>query len=126
MELTRTDAVFSRIALVLFLCRNKSSWIDLKIYGEYFWNIVKILAKESTRGDPPAVHKGGGPPLGHAPCLVGPRDLHRPQIQLHIFTFGGKIREKDSSHFTIGSRCHLLIFTGRADLEPDLGSEEGK
>ena len=38
MELTQTDAVFSRIALVLFLCRNKTSRIDLKIYREYFWN----------------------------------------------------------------------------------------
>ena len=39
MELTRTDAVFSRIAMVLFLCRNKSSRNDLKINGDYFWNI---------------------------------------------------------------------------------------
>ena len=39
MELTRTDDVFNRIAMVLFLCRNRSSQIDLKNYGEYFWNI---------------------------------------------------------------------------------------
>ena len=68
MELTRTDAVFSRIAMVLFLCRNKSSRIDLKIYGELFWNILKILAKESTRGGPPAIHKDGG----RAPALWVP------------------------------------------------------
>ena len=36
MELTRTDAVFSRIAMVLFLCRNKSSRNVLKIYGDFF------------------------------------------------------------------------------------------
>ena len=36
---TRTDAAFSRIAMVLFLCRNKSSQNDLKINGELFWNI---------------------------------------------------------------------------------------
>ena len=39
MELNWTDVVFSRIAMVLFLRRNKSSWNDLKITGEYFWNI---------------------------------------------------------------------------------------
>src|SRR3989337_3617043 len=60
MELTRTDDVFSRIAMVLFLCRNKSSQNDLKLHGDYFWNKYKILAKESTRGDPHPVHKGGG------------------------------------------------------------------
>ena len=31
MELTLTDDVFSRIAMVLFLCRNKSSQNDLKM-----------------------------------------------------------------------------------------------
>ena len=36
MELTRTDAVFSKIALVLFLCRNKSSRNDLKLHGDTF------------------------------------------------------------------------------------------
>src|SRR5215216_4040365 len=98
MELTRTDAVFSRTAVVLFLCRNKSSQNHLEIYVEYFWNIQKILV-------------GAHPtPLG-APWLVGPTKLHRPQLQLHIFTFGeGKIREKDSSCFTIRSRRHLLFF----------------
>ena len=30
--------VFSKIAMVLFLCRNKSSRNDLKLHGEYFWN----------------------------------------------------------------------------------------
>ena len=39
MELTRTDAVFSRIAMVLFLGRNKSSQIELKIYRELLQNI---------------------------------------------------------------------------------------
>ena len=95
MELTRTDAVFSRIAMVLFMCR-KSSRNDLKINGDYFWKILKILAKESRPGGPPPIHEGGG----HAPCLVGPLLLHRPQLQLHIFVFGEKkTREKDSSRF---------------------------
>ena len=33
MELTPTDAVFSRIAMVLFMCRKKSSRNDLKLHG---------------------------------------------------------------------------------------------
>src|SRR6187401_2309596 len=36
MELTRTDVVFSRTTMVLFLCRNKSSRNDLKFNGDLF------------------------------------------------------------------------------------------
>ena len=39
MKLTRTNAIFSRTSMVLFLCRNKSSRNDLKLHGEYFWNL---------------------------------------------------------------------------------------
>ena len=37
MALTRTDAVFSRLSMVLFMCRNKSSRNDLKLHGDYVW-----------------------------------------------------------------------------------------
>ena len=87
MELTRTNTVFSRLSMVLFMCRNKSYRNDLKLHGTYFWQILKILAKESRPGGPPPVHEGGGAP---APCLMGPLTLHRPQLQLHIFVFGEK------------------------------------
>ena len=50
MELTWTDAVLSRIALVLFLCRNQSSPNVLKIYGDYFWKIWKYLRKDPPEG----------------------------------------------------------------------------
>ena len=60
MELTRTNVVFSRIAMVLFLCRNQSSPNVLKIYGEQFWKISKIFAPSST---------SGGGPVGHKPLL---------------------------------------------------------
>ena len=89
MELTRTDAVFSRIAMVLFMCRNKSSRNDLKLHGAYFWKILKILAKESRSGGHTL-----GTRVGVRPCLVGPLELHRPQLQLHIFVFGGKKSER--------------------------------
>ena len=92
MELTRTDAVFSRIAMLLFMCRNKSSRNDLKLHGTYFWKILKILEEESTSGGPHPVHAGGGAPapLGAPSCLVGLLPLHRPHLQLHIFVFGEK------------------------------------
>ena len=55
-----------------------------------------------------------------------PLDLHRPQLQLHIFTFGEKkIKEKDSSRFTIRSHRQALISLGRADLESVRYSGEG-
>ena len=128
MELTRTDAVFSRIAMVLSLCRNKSSRNDLKLHGTSIWKIRKILEENSTSGGPHPVHEGGGAPapLGAHSYLVGPLTLHRPQLQLHIFTFGEKkIREKDSSCFTIRSRRQALISLRKADLESVWGSREG-
>ena len=89
MELTRTDVVFSRIALVLFLCRNKVLGMTWN-FTENIFGIKKILAKESRSGAPHPVHDGGG----RAPCPVGPLELHRPQLQLYIFCFAEKkIRE---------------------------------
>ena len=75
MELTRTNAVFSRIAMVLFLRRNKSSRNDLEIYGDFLWNILKILAQESTRGVELRAHKltRRGPPWPRLAGLWGPR-----------------------------------------------------
>ena len=122
MELTRTDAVFSRLSMVLFMCKNKSSRNDLKLHRTSFWKILKILEEKSTSGGPHPVHEGGG----RAPYLVGPLMLHRPQLQLHILRFAEKkIREKVSSRFTIRSRRQALISLGRADLESVRGSGEG-
>ena len=81
MELTWTNAVFSRIALVLFLCRNQSSPNVLKIYGEQFWKIRKISAPSSTWGGGPVGHKpwlrhhrpgGGGQACGAHTALPSP------------------------------------------------------
>ena len=128
MELTRTDVVFSRLSMVLFMCRNKSSRNELKLHGTSIWKIRKILEEKSMSGGPHPVHEGGGhacPPRAR-PYLVGPLTLHRPQLQLHIFVFGEKkTREKDSSRFTIRSHRQALKPLGRADLESVRGSEEG-
>ena len=64
--------------------------------------------------------------VGARPLPRGPLELHRPQLQLHIFVFGEKkIKEKDSSRFTIRSRRQALNSLGRADLESVRGFGEG-
>ena len=127
MELTRTDAVFSRIAMVLFMCKNISSRNDLKLHGTFFGKYKKYWKKNPRQGGLHLSTRVGAcpTPLG-APCLVGPLTLHRPQLQLHIFVLGEKkIREKDSSRFTIQSRRQAQNSLGRADLESVQGSGEG-
>ena len=128
MELTRTDAVFSRIVMVLFLCRNKSSRNNLKLQENIFEIYKKYWRKNQDQGAHTlSTRVGGRPlPLGAPPYLVAPLDLHQPQIQLHIFTFGEKkIRDKVSSCFTIWSHRKALISLWRADLESVRGSGEG-
>ena len=128
MELTRTDSVFSRLSMVLFMCRNKGSRNDLKLHGTSIWKIRKIPEEKSTLGGPHPVHEGGGracPPRAR-PLPCAPLELLRPQLQLYIFGFGEKKpREKDSSRFMIRSRRQSLKPLGRADLESVRASEEG-
>ena len=50
MKLTRTNVVFSRTAMMLFLCRNKSSRNDLKIHGDNFWKYKKYWRKNQGQG----------------------------------------------------------------------------
>ena len=114
--------------MVLFLCGNRSFWNDLKINRELFWYIYKILEEESTSGGPHPVHEGGGRacPPGRAPLPRGPPDApptSTPTLYIHVRR--EKIREKDSSHFTIRSRRQALNSLGRADLESVRGSGEG-
>ena len=68
MELTRTDDVFSRITMVLFMCRNKSSRNDLKLHGATFQKIRKIPAKYEGQGAHHLSTRVGARP----PYLVGP------------------------------------------------------
>ena len=124
-----SSAVFSRIVMVLFLCRNESSRNVLKIYEDFFWNKTKICAHRSIGGGVPVGHKptGRGHPLWprHA-GLWGPRGTTAPISALYLPFRLKKIREKVSSRFTIRRRHHLLFFIWRADLESVLGSGEGK
>ena len=100
----------------------KQSPIDLKLHETYFWT------RRSPRsiGDGPkeswAAHEGGG----RAPYLVGPLVPLRLQLQLYILCFREKkIRENNSSRFTIRSCRQALKPLGRADLESVRGSGEG-
>ena len=80
-----------------------------------------------ARGHHLATRVGGAhAPRGRAPYLVGPLLPLRLQLHLHILSFGEKkIKEKNSSRFTIQSRRQALKPLGRADLESVRGSEEG-
>ena len=90
-------------------------------------NIKNIGERINVRGPTPWARGWGVHlPPGRAPYLVAPLELLRPQLQLYIFTFGEKkIREKDSSRFTIQSRRQALNSLRRADLESVRGSGEG-
>ena len=75
MELTRIDAVFSRIAMVLFLCR-KSKFLEL---DETFWRffveyIKNTFTKNHWRGATqcPRGTRARPPPPGAPWYLVGP------------------------------------------------------
>src|SRR4051812_5202043 len=80
MELTRTDAVFSRLSMVLFMCRNKSSRNDLKLHGTYFWKILKILEEESTSWGHTLSTRVGARPLPHGPPDAPPTSTPTPYI----------------------------------------------
>src|SRR3990170_6858096 len=87
------------------------------------------LELNQQRGDHHLSTRVGGTPypLGAPPILWVPRsstDLNSNSI----YSRSGrkKIREKDSSRFTIWSRRHLLFFPERPDLESVLGFREGK
>ena len=122
MELTRTDAVFSRIAMVLFMCRSKRSRNDLKLHGDTFQKIRKIPAKDEGQGAHSLATRVGGAP----PSFVGPLLPLGLQLHLHILSSDDKkIREKKSSCFMIRSRRQALKPPGRANLESVRGSGEG-
>ena len=122
MELTRTDAVFSRIAMVLFLCRNKSSRNDLKINGELFLEYIKNTGRKiHVRGASTCPRRLGARPLPRGPPDAPPTSTLTPYIHFR----GEKMREKNSSRFMIRSRHQALNSLGRADLESVWGSGEG-
>ena len=92
MELTRTVAVFSRLSMVLFMCRNKSSRNDLKLHGTSIWKIRKIPEEKSMSGGPHPAHEGGGcacPPRAR-PLPRGPPDAPPTSTPTPYIHFRGK------------------------------------
>ena len=84
MKLTRTGAVFSKTTMLLFLCRNRSSQIGKKLFGELFQKIKKILEPRTTgggtwgsttrQGAPLQAHPGGLCPPG-GPAYLNPNTI---------------------------------------------------
>ena len=64
----------------------------LKLHESQFWNILKILGEESTRGGPHTVHEGGGAlyPPGHAPASWAPWQASGAHLWLYEVFCPGK------------------------------------
>ena len=56
-----------------------------KIHESQFWNILKILGEESTRGGPPTVHEGGGRALPPWACPLPRRPPDRPPMPIFYY-----------------------------------------
>ena len=92
MKLTRIDAVFSRTTMVLFLCRNKSSRIGMKLCEEFLYNKREFLEPRTTGGGTWGGHNTSGcptlPPLRACPGGLsppgGPADSNPNTIKSHI------------------------------------------
>ena len=82
MELTRTDAVFSRIAMVLFLCRNKISQNDLKLQEIIFGNNKKYWPKNQGMGAHTLSTRVGARPLPRGPPGAPPTSTPTPYIHV--------------------------------------------
>ena len=125
MELTRTNDIFSSIVMVLFLCRNKSSRNDLKLQENIFEINKKYWRKNQLEGTHTLSTRVEGTPLERAPALWVPWRPPDPNSNSIYSCSGEKMKEKDSSRFTIQSRRQALKPLGRADLESVRGSGEG-
>ena len=132
MELTRTDAVFSRITMV-YLCAGKRIFMYLRKIHE---KSQKIHAPEGTRNQKWGQRGGQGVPrrpVGAAPPLAAPGGRLGGSFPLwcptstRIYPRDEKTPgQKSFSQFPSRSRRHPLFFFGRANLEADLASGEGR
>ena len=81
----------------------------------------KYWQKNQRQGAHTLSTRVGARPLPRGPPIAPPTSTPTPYIRVR----GEKIREKDSSRFTIRSRRQALNSLGRADLESVRGSGEG-
>ena len=84
LELTWTDAVFSRTTVVLFLCRNRSSRNAMKINGDFFEKYKKYWNEKISEKSPEAsvMVEGAPPPRGRPPQSWAARDSSGPTLTL--------------------------------------------
>ena len=129
MELTRTDAVFSRIVMVLFLCRNRSSRNVLEIYEDFSRIKEKYLRKDPPEG---ACQWATSPQVaathyGRAMQACGAHVAPPPPISALYLLFRLEKNQREGFIAFCDRRCrHILFFIWRADLESVSGSGEGK
>ena len=97
MELTRTDVVFSRIAMMLFYVQ-KTKVLGMTWNSTEYLTIInkKSSPKMKTRGTTPFSRGWGAPPLGRAPLPRGPPgDLPTPTPTLYNCFRGEKNRGEE-------------------------------
>ena len=84
MKLTRTDAVFSRTTVVLFLCKNESSPNIAKLFVDFLWTRRLSMGQRSTWGCPEGgtTHQGAcrgpGAPMWVVPTSMASRTPSLP------------------------------------------------
>ena len=101
---------------------------EIKVLGmtsNFMENIFGIYKKYWRKNQGQGAHtlstRVGACPLPRGPPGAPPTSTPTPYIHVQ----GEKIKEKESSCFTIQSRRQALNSLGRADLESVLGSGEG-
>ena len=132
-KLTRTDAVFSRAACMVYLCAGKRIFKHLRKIHE---KSRKIHAPEETkcqkwgqrgaRGCPGALWAPPPPWAAPGRRLGGAHTPWCPTLA-RIFPPDAKTPDqKFFRSFPSRSRRHPLFFLGRANLEAELASGEGR
>ena len=132
MELTRTDVVFSRISMVLFMCRSKRSQNDLKLHGATFQKIRKIPAKDEGLGGHHLATRVGARlpprarPLPRGPHVASPTPTPPPYIE-----FRGEKKSRRRNHRVLRYGAAIASCSSSGGQiwspfgAPDLGSRGG-
>ena len=105
----------------------------LKLHGSQFWNILKILGEESTRGGHPLSTRVEGAPYppGRAPCLVGPWQGSGAHLMLyevfyprknHKQAYGTKLRFHEAEPWRDQSRAPVELFC-QGNIPPGGGND---
>ena len=117
MKLIRTDAVFNRTTMVLFLCRNKSSRNGTKLCEDFYINNKNFWSQDlPERGTwVGTTHQGAPPPPGAPRWLSLPGGPADPKTYAIKSYFPGKKTGKKNYriHKTEPPRSPVLPWEGR-------------